>query len=431
MKNKNSEWNSKTSSRNIEQLRRLILVYAVVYISILVISLFKQSYLNFSPLESASFKGADQPWLPAGLIPQPIFGNHYFGDFYLPFRFVNEANPYFPENPFNNILPFGHISYQVLGLFSVNDAFYIYSLISVLIFIKGLQKILLSSGNIESRDAILLGLLMVSFSFPIVTALDRGANVLFVAALISWAIGLILSEKSTSAKNCQIILIFSYSISAKIYLLPLLLIIWLFYSKKIATHILLVTIFLNFLLSFQFGGPKIVYQQLMEAFTASSATTNPDYLFGSLSFSGLISQFLQKINCFPNDKLLVSAIILIPGILFVALVVLICRIQRFSLSLTLVPALSFFQYVSPVSYVYTGVWATISLTLIASIYLKGIQKENSCFLKLLTIGIVTQLLPLHLISEFRFLIPLCWFITMLFFVGKALQKLFILKSGIK
>jgi hypothetical protein len=390
---------------------KAVVAYAIVYCFVFVIALFRASYSDFSFLEQASFRGSDEPWLPTGLIPEPILGKHFFGDFYLPFRFVTEANPYFPENPFNNILPFGQISYQLLSVFRVNEAFYIYSITALFIFGVGIRKILLSGRKIGNAEANLLSAFILLFSFPIITALDRGANVLLVAGIICMVVSLLISG-SISGKN-QIILVFllAYSISAKIYLLPLLIFVWIFYNKKIAAQTLLMTFFLNFLFSFQFGGPIIVFRQLELSFRASSASTNPDLLFGSLSQSGLLAQLLKYLGAFPENKFLITAIGFLPGFVLLCVIILVSKNLQLRFEFVLILSLSSFQYMTPVSYVYTGVWASISIALLASAKLGGLEENEKMIFPFLYLGVCTQLLPIHILEQYRLLIPFFWFLT--------------------
>lgn len=390
---------------------KALLAYAMFYCTIFIIAIFRESYSDFSFLEQASFRGSDEPWLPSGLIAEPILGKHFFGDFYLPFRFVNEANPYFPENPFNNILPFGQISYQLLSLFKVNDAFYIYSFTALLVFAVGIKKILLSSRNLGKTEANLLSVMILLFSFPVITAVDRGANVLLVAGVICIVVAILISENTS--RNDQIILVFllAYSISAKIYLLPLLIFVWIFYSKKIAIQALLLTLFLNILFSFQFGGPLIVFRQLSLSFRTSSASANPDLLFGSLSQSGLVAQFLKFLGAFPENKFLITAIGFLPGFTLLCVIILVSKILQLRMIFVLILALSCFQYMTPVSYVYTGVWASISIALLASAKLCGLSENEKSVSPFLYLGICTQLLPIHILAQYRLLIPFFWFVT--------------------
>lgn len=390
---------------------RALLVYAVIYVSIFIIALFRESYSDFSFLEQASFRGSDEPWLPSGLVAEPILGKHFFGDFYLPFRFVNEANPYFPENPFNNILPFGQISYQILSLFTVNDAFYIYSFIALLVFAVGIKKILLSTRNIEKVEANLLSVFILFFSFPIITAVDRGANVLLVAGVICIVVALLTTDDFSRKNQIITVLLLSYSISAKIYLLPLLIFIWIFFSKKIAIQTLLLTLFLNVIFSFQFGGPLVVFRQLDLSFRTSSASANPDLLFGSLSQSGLAAHFLKFLGAFPENKLLITAIGFLPGLTLLFVIVYVCMILKLRNTFVLILALSCFQYMTPVSYVYTGVWASVSIALLVSARLCGLSENEKLIAPVLYVGVCTQLLPIHIVEEYRLLIPFFWFAT--------------------
>jgi hypothetical protein len=364
-------------------------------------------------LEQASFRGNDEPWLPSGLSPQPIIGQHFFGDFYLPFRFVNEANPYSPENPFNNILPFGQIGYQILGLFAVNDAFFVYTLTLLVVMVFGIKRIFNKVANFSSSESFMLSIFIVCFSFPIVTGLDRGANVIFVGALMSWFIALSMDRSGSTAEDFVMVAILAYTISAKIYLLPLLIFVWLFSSRKIATLSFFAIIFLNLISSFQFGGPYTVYQQLKFGFEAASASANPDLLFGGVNFSGLISHALYALGYFPQNKVVIAGIGFIPGLVLVCTIIWVSKQLNLRIPMIFSLALCTFQYVAPVTYVYTGVWASISVALLLAMYKNGFSKNEKEVGLVLLIGVCFQLLPVHILSEFRIVLPILWLVTIL------------------
>lgn len=387
--------------------------YSIVYCTILVLSLFSSSYTNFKFLEQASFRSNDEPWLPSGLSPQPMISQHFFGDFYLPFRFVNEANPYSPQNPFNNILPFGQIGYQILGLFPVNEAYFVYTLTLLIIMVFGMKRIFNKVGNFSSSESLTLSIFIVCFSFPIVTGLDRGANVIFVGALMSWFIALSLDRNGSTAKEFVMVAILAYTISAKIYLLPLLIFVWLFSSRKISTISFSAIILLNLISSYQFGGPYTVYQQLKFAFEAASASANPDLLFGGVNFSGLLSHALHALGYFPQNKVIIAGIGFIPGLVLICIIIWVSKQLNLRVPMILSLALCSFQYVAPVTYVYTGVWASISVALLLAMYKNGFSKNEKKVGLVLLFGVSSQLLPVHIVSEFRIVLPILWLVTIL------------------
>jgi hypothetical protein len=398
----------------VHKLFLFLFGYSIVFTFILVISLFKSSYDSFQFLPHASFQASDMPWLPVDENTPPLIGAHYFGDFYLPFTFVNYANPYSPTTVFNLILPFGQIPFQSLGILGMNFAFTFFILFSLATMFFGIRKILRNTTTLNKIETNLLSTFLIVFSFPIITAIDRGAYVLLVSALASYILAVLTSEKKNSRHPILMSFLLAFIVSAKLYLLPILIFVWLFYSKKLAVVSLFVFFATNLILSFQYGGPMVVVNQMKFALEGMSAATNPEMLLGSLSFSGLIAQTLNSFGLFPSNRILITALSFLPGAVFLCLTILTCKKLKVDINLVYLLGLSVFQYVSPVSYVYTGIWATISSAFLIKFYLVSYAKEDNLLLYAVTFGICSQTLPLHILDTYRTVIPLCWFVTVIF-----------------
>lgn len=404
-----------------DQINIAILFYFSVYITLLMIGLFNLSYKGIPWLTFASFKSDDSPWLPTGVEYIPIYQNHYFGDFYLPFQFVNEANPYFPENPFNLIFPLGQLPFQLLGFMTPGFAYLAFLFTSVIIFFISLNLILGISQQLKTYEKYFYSFISIACSFPIVTAVDRGAYVLLVAAALAFVIGYLIKFELNIKSEIFIALGLAFLISAKIYLLSLIVIIWFFKSQRLAILTIIFFTFCNFLLSFTFGGPRIVISQLLFAFQTGSASYDPNLLSGSLSFSGLIFNSMNLLKI--TNEVPVEILGFLPGFLYLLFTVLICKFAAFHFNLIIIVSMSFFQYITPVSYVYTGVWATISAALLINYYLSISNSDENKLIFVLAMGILSQLIPIHLFENYKLVIPFLWLLTIFFIYSMSLNHL--------
>ena len=86
--------------------------FLTLFVSWLIIYIASQYFQTAQLSQFISFQSWDGPGpLPSQLYPQPL-GNHFFGDFLLPFRTAQQPSPYFAEG----ILPFSYLPFSALIL---------------------------------------------------------------------------------------------------------------------------------------------------------------------------------------------------------------------------------------------------------------------------------------------------------------------------
>jgi hypothetical protein len=410
MENQNKNYTDIILSR-LDTIKKSTLAYVALYNAMLVVGLLRLSYNGTNWLEFSSFLTNDGPWLPDGLIHKPIYGLHYFGDFYLPFRFVTEANPYLPVNIFNLILPFGQLPFQALGFLNPSSAYIVFLITTFVILFFSLNYVLSISNLLDKFHVRLLSLIIILFSFPIITAVDRGAYVLLVAAAFAWVTGYLIKNNLGKAEAFLIAILLAFLISAKVYLLPLLIIIWFFKSRSLATLTFGLFLLTNALFSYFFGGPNVVISQLAHAFLVGSGYTGIEILLRSQSFGGLVANIVNSTGMQVDDRMFVFMISYLPGFAFLIATVLVGKIKKLPFELVMIFALSFFQYLAPVSYVYTSVWASVSIAILINFYIDKSKLEDTKILLVVAIGLLSQLLPFHVYENYKLIIPTCWAVS--------------------
>jgi hypothetical protein len=410
MENKSKNFTDNVLLR-LEIIKRFILVYVALFNVILVVGLLRLSYRGINWLEFSSYLTIDGPWLPDGLVNEPVYGLHYFGDFILPFRFATEANPYLPVNVFNLILPFGQIPFQVLGFLSPSSAYIVFLIATFLILFFALNYILSISNHLDKFHVIVISLILILFSFPIITAVDRGAYVLLVASAFAWLTGYLIKNNLGKTEAFLIAIVLSLLISAKVYLLPLLVIIWFFKSRSLATLTFGLFLLTNALFSYLFGGPNVVISQLAHAFLVGSGSNGIEILLRSQSFGGLAANIVNSAGIQVDGRINVFMISYFPGFVFLIATVLVGKIRKLPFELVMIFALSFFQYLAPVSYVYTSVWATVSMAILINFYIYKSKLEDRKILLVVAVGLLSQLLPFHVYENYKVIIPTCWAVS--------------------
>ena len=409
----------------IDTRSSIIFVYLFLFFLVLTASLYLTSYQGFNLLAQASFQAADKPWLPEGSTASPLITNHFFGDFYLPHTLANFHNPYSPLTPFMNILPLGLVTFNFLGIFSVGSAFIIYTAISLGATLFGIWKILSTVKAFNSFSRIMTTLVLVFASMPVVIAIDRGAYVLLTVGLLSIIISGLLIEGHIRNSSWILAFLFAFALSSKLYLVAFLAVIFLIGNRKLVYKTVLLFVSLNVILSFQFGGPAVVVKQMIYSYIYFDTSKDPQLLLGSLGFIGGISNLLNSFSSFtPNEEILVK-ISWIPGVLFYIVTFLIFKYALISDKEFLVFGLSTVQYFVPISYSYTGVWASVSSAIALTLMVSDKSGKHRKSSYLLLIGCLMQIFPFQFINSYRIIIPVLWFLIFVFFV---LTRVFELKT---
>ncbi len=144
--------------------------------------------------------GSFDPPLPSG-IPlsvkvRPIIGNHYFGDFQLPWAYAAELrhgfSPYLELYRPEQYPPFAQVLFVPLTLLSLPAAAAIYFLLSVGVLLVPLW-LMLAPLKWEYRTIILTPVALVTT--PFISLLDRGNDIGIAVGLIAWALWAWRSER--------------------------------------------------------------------------------------------------------------------------------------------------------------------------------------------------------------------------------------------
>ena len=169
-----------------------VLFYGLVFIS--------AAYLRHVSIDAAmSFWSNDFPRpMPVSAYPTPL-GNHFFGDFLIPFRLAQQPSPYLAEG----FVPFGYLpmSAVVLGPLTLLDywwAFLAFMVVSISILMVAVWRSFPRQDKISPA-------LMVAFillSGPFVNALDRGNIGLLMVSIMCLGVFAEVSGKRLLSGIC-------------------------------------------------------------------------------------------------------------------------------------------------------------------------------------------------------------------------------------
>ncbi len=191
-------------------LRDLLIVgvslTALYYILVLVSAL----YLGHISVDAAlSFWSNDFPRpMPASSYPI-AFGNHFFGDFLVPFRLAQQPSPYLAPG----YIPFGYLPLAavLLGPLTILPywwAFVVFLTVSLTILLRSITRCLPTS-DFPSRGLLITVLVL---SGPFVNAIDRGNVGLLLVSLLCLGV----SAEFTSTRHGSAVL-FGLAAAMKLY----------------------------------------------------------------------------------------------------------------------------------------------------------------------------------------------------------------------
>jgi hypothetical protein len=239
-----------------------------------------------------TFRVSDPPWLPPGVTAIPVVGGHYFGDFQLPFFLASDPTPY-GWSFYNLTMPFGFALFSFLSIFSVKTATVVFLLVSSILYWATLRKVL---NGFYSENANLLATTVTFFSLPTLICLDRGGAQMLAFSAFVYGVSLITrilnneGHKKNKSKDLIIsLLLISFSLSLKIYLIiPLILIVGLKNIRWIL-QIFATLIATNLVLSLFYGGPIKVLEGLFRAYLWQTGESDTGWIFGGVSLSKFIA----------------------------------------------------------------------------------------------------------------------------------------------
>ena len=168
------------------------------------LAIFLNSYLGFRATETISF-AIDDGWCN---LPHEGIGDHCFGDFYSPLRFVNLTNPWGgaanPYPPLTNFVlkPFYFLREEFMLPNLSLAIYFLLGFIGLYLMVKDATK-LLDFGRVKS---FILGT-FVCTSAPIIVALDRGNNQIFLIPLVYLFFKFCLQDNFNKAIYIGVILV--------------------------------------------------------------------------------------------------------------------------------------------------------------------------------------------------------------------------------
>jgi len=389
--------------------------YSLLFIGLVLLALFAESYYKYNLIQSISYQPADQPWLPPSVGGSAIVGNHYFGDFQLPYFFIKDANPYLPNNLFNNILPLGQLTFEFFRIFTLKAATCLFLIISIAIYAMAIFRLLSISKNLSITDRTIISLMIVGFNAPVISAIDRGAPVLIVCGIVAMMIPGIIKNSFSKSEIWRYSFFLSWAMSAKIYLIPFVLLLFWITNRKIVYYSTSLFLFLNLICSFLFGGVAPVARQLYSSLHAFSGVNNVALLQNSISFTGGLEQIIQRFFHHQNLILFIAKIGFFPGLVLMGVLYFSAYRSYVDKHYVLIIGFSMFQYISPVSYAYTAVWAGAALAMLIAFYT---QEEINLYDRAslpLVIGVMSQMIPTLLPTIYRWATPVLWFASLIMF----------------
>jgi hypothetical protein len=330
-------------------------IFVTLYSAIFLLSVFKRiSEGDFDVSRYWLYKFDDKPWTPMGTNPIPIIGEHYFGDAQLPLMMLAKSNP-FEQGIFNNILPLG---YAPLGLFAINlnrITIMAFLLFMLLTFCYTYWILLSSHKKSSNFHYIPLG------SIPLFYALDRGAPVILALSAAVLSLQILMKKDVSNFNKLLAITLIAYSLSAKIYFVVFFLIVWIAIPniRKSIEYGFATTIVLNFILSYLFGGPQKVINQILGSLFAASGNNQIDIITSGSSISALCFHIIQMVvpHQFYLNLVQIPLITLTPGLVYLFfLIKFVLSKKGLPKEIILILALSSIQLVSPISFYYTTTW---------------------------------------------------------------------------
>jgi hypothetical protein len=131
-----------------------------------------QNYLSVEVTERLSFMAQDPTWMPPGQNSAPILGVHHFGDFQIIAGYSNSDDPYDPSLALPaQYLPFTFVLMKFLMLFGLNNAFYLYALLT---FLAIVIPVVLFTKNTPIPFRFIYVALILLLTQPFLTIFDRG-----------------------------------------------------------------------------------------------------------------------------------------------------------------------------------------------------------------------------------------------------------------
>ena len=388
--------------------------YLPLFFFIFLAVFFYDSYSGSLPLGSLFFMAKEPPWLPGGVQPIALAGQHFFGDFQLPWVMANQSNPFSTGNIYNNILPIGYIYFLIIGIFNLHVAFILFTSTSFFTYLWAIQ-ILSKMYTLENKIIWTFGL----FNLPLLECLDRGAPVLLVTSLFVIASCILIKDKSNKYIIHFYCLVAAFCLGGKIYLLPALLILVLGASIRFRYFFWITVYFIagNLAISYVYSGPFDAFKQIM--FSLNAVSNNH---FGNIFVSTNYSSALLRITSFFHESNFLSSnlftAISVLSFLIAATIVFRLKIR----GMTMFMSLSMIQYFATVSFVYTVIWVVFGLIIfIHDNELKCFMSEHKFTYRFACLTLILEILPFPQVLAY-WLFPSLWFISVISILTISLRS---------
>ena len=417
---------------------RLVALLTVAMAISLGFAWIQQSYRGVSVNTELSFPANDRPWMPVGTTPVPISGNHYFGDFQLPYGWAlnvrNSQSPYLSSEIPANYPPLSILFFVPFTIFPVKIATMLFLLLSAVVFSLPLW-LLLSPLRISYRCIMLAPIVLVTT--PFLGMLDRGNNIGIAIGLIAWAA---LAWRSERLLWCGVFL--AAAIALKAYPAVLLVVPIALRRYRFSALVATSALGINLLaLAFIPGGYGKNLHAAVPAMTSQRLTNLSQ--FDSWSLYSLLPKTVGLLlgPDHASRFLFPSRILLwLPSILYLVLVFVIIRRQRVPQWCWGALSLASIQLVVPLSGAYTTGWACLAAIWFAWGSLiqaepitsdnEAVNKENMPLRIVLMLALSASLVPSIFriygtgglsISATRFLSPALLFVTLCLALAKSLM----------
>ena len=391
--------NKKSRSITYFAMRHYVSIFLVMFVVIFLVD----TYQNHSSMNSVFYFPNEPPWLPDSIKAIPITGQHFFGDFQLPWVMA-KGNPFSQENPFNNILPLGYLPYILLSGIELKIAFMFYSLITIVIYVFSIKVF----SKIESFSVFELVPIML-FNISIFWCLDRGAAVLMVTSLFFLSVQVLYRKSKNHLFNHFTYFLIAFCLSAKIYLLAAIFLLVVGQIIKLRPLVFIITYFAlgNIFFSYLYTGPVAAAKQIL--FSLLHATGDGLTNVASIWCVNFASDFVKVAAHLNLDTHSTKIDVALLSVLSLVLSVLIILKYK-NTGITIMMSLSMIEFVATVSYRYTTIWALYGFILVTkSQYFQKIREGNSYTYRSLLVSLLLALFPLPL--ALCWTIPASWLFT--------------------
>jgi hypothetical protein len=370
--------------------------------------------------------------MPVGTSPTPIVGEHFFGDFQLPYGLAQTQQAY--DNSFNPTLPLGFLLFELLTVFSVQTSWLIFTVTTLI-----MSYIALKITHIgDSEIAKIAPIIILFTSLPIFVAIDRGALVLLSVALyvFSWQNIQRNINKKSNYKDWMYITLLSISLSWKPYLFVLLVLGYQSIKLKKIAKIFLVFFLMNIGSAALFFRPlTTTFKGLVDSYSLQLGSTDLSWLYSGVS----INKFILSLHYYFNNRTSDSEFLLemskystLFGLLYIGLIIILNKFVFQSPNTQFALSLSTCSFVVPVSMSYTLIWTLFAVILILKDVLgrkfkNEREKQNSI---ILLAGITSLTLPWPT-EYYLTLIPGMWLVSLTIIVVLNLTHMIIGRKSLK